>query len=93
MRCLRAEEQNKFNASLVLTGNYAGMTASSLRELADISAVAGGNIGVAKDAVIELAASGKFTAGQIGMISKAAVDMEHATGAAVTDIVKIRGTV
>lgn len=83
-----AEEENKFNASLVLTGNYAGMTAASLRELADVSAIAGGNIGTAKEAVIELATSGKFTAGQIEMISKAAVDMQYAAGIAVTDIVK-----
>ncbi|WP_050463280.1 phage tail tape measure protein [Herbaspirillum autotrophicum] len=83
-----AEEQTKFNNALVLTGNYAGTTASGLHELASEASSAMGSVGSAREAVLTLASSGKFTSEQIGMIAKTAVEMEATTGKAVQKTVE-----
>lgn len=81
-------EQNAFNNSLVLTGNFAGTTGSQLNELARVAVKTGGSLSEAKHAALELANSGKFTSTQIGMITEAAVKLEHATGKSVESTVK-----
>lgn len=83
-----ALEEEKMNGALVMTGNYAGMTAASLDALAHSAAGANGSISSAKEAVTALAGSGKFTAEEIGKITESAVLMEHATGQSVATTIK-----
>lgn len=83
-----ALEQSHLNQALMMTGNYAGTTASGLHDLAMAAVQSGGSIGNAKEAVLALASSGQFTSGQIGMISKAAVEMAATMGQSVEDTVK-----
>jgi hypothetical protein len=73
-------EQREFNAALILSGNYAGMTADNMESMAQSVGKANGSIGAAKKTIVELAGSGKFTADQILLISDAVVAVEHATG-------------
>lgn len=75
-----AAEQREFNAALLITGNYAGMTADNMEAMAQSVGKANGSIGAAKKTIVELAGSGKFTADQILLISDAVVAVEHATG-------------
>lgn len=81
-------EFRAFNNSLTLTGNFAGTTGIALNEMAHRAVAAGGSLIEAKHAVLELANSGKFTADQIDKITRAAVEMEHATGKSVSSTVK-----
>lgn len=83
-----ALEQTRLNQALMMTGNYAGTTASGLHDLAVAAVQSGGSIGNAREAVLALASSGEFTSGQIGIISKAAVEMAATMGQSVEDTVK-----
>jgi phage-related minor tail protein len=83
-----ALEQKHMNDALVMTGNYAGLTADSLNALAHSAVEAGGSIGEAKKVATELAGSGKFTGDQIGYITEATVAWEHATGQSIKSIIK-----
>lgn len=75
-----AAEQRVFNNALILTGNYAGMTADNMEQMANSIGKSSGSIGDAKKAIVELASSGKFTADQIGFIAEAVTEVEHVTG-------------
>lgn len=79
-----SEEQEKFNAALAFTGNYAATTYDGLRQMAAGATSIIGTIGQAKDAVLELAASGAFTSAEMEKITKAAVSMEALGGQAAT---------
>ncbi len=81
-------EQREMNNALILTGNYAGMTADSLNALAHSAVEMGGTVGAAKHAVTELAASGKFTGTQIGYITEAVVALEHGAGVSIEKTIK-----
>jgi hypothetical protein len=83
-----ALDQKHMNDALVMTGNYAGLTADSLNGLAHAAVEAGGSIGEAKKVATELAGSGKFTGDQIGYITEATVAWEHATGQSIKSIIK-----
>jgi len=82
------EEQERFNASLIMTGNYAGTTSEGLHNIAVQATAAGGSLSVAKESVLDLGNSGKFTSEQITYITDAAVGMNQATGKAVRDTIK-----
>ena len=81
-------ENKAFSDSLIMTGNYAGMTADSMNSLAHTLGTSTGTIGYAKDAILALASSGKFTAGEIGTITTAAIELEHAAGTPIEATVK-----
>ncbi|TFW15972.1 phage tail length tape measure family protein [Duganella callida] len=83
-----ALDQKHMNDALIMTGNYAGVTADQLNDLAHAAAAAGGSIGEAKKVATELAASGKFSGEQIGYITEATVAWEHATGKSTDSIIK-----
>jgi phage-related minor tail protein len=75
-----AEEQNKLNLALAMTGNYAGTTVEGLEQIAHAATSMGGTIGEAKEVVAQLAETGKFTSGQILNIATAVVELGHAGG-------------
>lgn len=83
-----ASDQKHMNDALIMTGNYAGVTADGLNDLAHAAVATGGSIGEAKKVATELAGSGKFTADQIGYITEATVAWEHATGQSSKSIIK-----
>ncbi len=73
-------EQREMADALIMTGNYAGITADALNELGHAAVRSGGSLADAKDLVTKLAASGKYTAEEIGTVSTAIMGIEHATG-------------
>jgi lambda family phage tail tape measure protein len=73
-------EQKAMADALIMTGNYAGTTASGLNDMAHAAAGAHGSIAVAKDIMTQLASSGKMTRDEIAMVGTAIVGIEHATG-------------
>lgn len=83
-----AEEENKFNQAIIMTGSYAGMTRGNLESMAETIAQSGNKVGTAKEVLLSLAESGRFTGGQIASIGPAATAMAEVTGMAVKDVVK-----
>ena len=78
-----SDEAYAYNKALIETGNYAGLTSSSMQKLAaDISDVRGTQHEAAAT-LAEVASAGKFTAEQIRLVGRAAV----ATGRDVSDVV------
>ncbi|MFJ9451511.1 phage tail tape measure protein [Herbaspirillum sp. NPDC101397] len=82
------DEQERFNASLILAGNYAGTTAEGLHAIAVQATSMGGSLSAAKESVADLASAGRFSSEQISYISSAAVAMNDVTGEAVRDTIK-----
>jgi len=83
-----AKESERFNASLVMTGGFAGQTAGGLSTMAKSISDTVGTTSKAADALNQLAATGKITGDNIKEIGTAAVAMEEATGQAVKKTVE-----
>jgi len=81
-------EATEYNKAIVLTGNYAGVTAGQLSDLAKGLAGVAGSQHDAAAALAEVTASGKFTAQQIGQVGAAALAMQQLTGQAIGDTIK-----
>ena len=80
-------EASEFNKSIELTGNFASTTSDRLTDMARGMAEFGTTQRAASRALAEVASTGRFTEQQIGMIGQAALDMERATGQAVSETV------
>ncbi|AGL85561.1 phage tail tape measure protein [Pseudomonas protegens] len=78
-----SQEQDEFNKSLILTGNFAGTSASQLADMARQVSSTVGTTGAAADALASMAGSGKLASGSFVEIADAALSMEKATGKAV----------
>ena len=78
-----SEEADEYNKALVLTGNYAGSSASELADMARQVSVTVGTTGAAATVLAQLAGSGKIASGSFQEITEAALEMEKATGKAV----------
>jgi len=84
-----AEEVDRFNKSVQLTGNFAGATADSVAAMASkISASSSATIGGARAALEGLAGSGRFGPDVIEQAAMAVVNYQHATGDSTEDVVK-----
>lgn len=85
-----AEERSAaFNKALILTGNYAASSADELENLAaQLDKSTSATAGQASAALAQVAASGRFTAEQLELVTKAALQMEDATGQALEDTIK-----
>lgn len=84
-----AHEQDTFNKSLVLTGNYAGQTAASFHAMAQgLASSTTATIGVAKDVVQELISTGVVGPKLIADFGQAVVRMSALTGQASEEVVK-----
>ncbi|WP_282395802.1 phage tail tape measure protein [Pseudomonas sp. PS01298] len=78
-----SEEQDNYNKSLILTGNYAGTSAGQLADVARQVSATVGTTGAAASALAQLAGSGKIASGSFQEITEAALEMEKATGKSV----------
>lgn len=81
------KEQDDFNKSLTLTGNYAGVSAGQLGDMARQVSATIGTTGAAADVLASLAGSGKIAGESFVGIAQAAISMQEATGKAVGDTV------
>jgi lambda family phage tail tape measure protein len=81
------KEQDDFNESLTLTGNYAGVSAGQLGDMARQVSATIGTTGAAAEVLASLAGSGKIAGESFVGIAQAAISMQEATGKAVGDTV------
>ncbi|MDI2590032.1 phage tail tape measure protein [Pseudomonas sp. 681] len=88
-----SEEQDAYSKGLILTGNFAGVSAAQLGDMARQVSATNGTTGEAAASLAKLAASGVVAGGSFKEIADAAAAMEDATGksvdATVAEFVKI----
>lgn len=82
-----SEEQDSYNKSLILTGNYAGVSAGQLGDMARQVSATVGTTGQAAAVLAMLAGNGKIAGESFAGITKTAVSMQDATGKAVSETV------
>ncbi len=82
-----SEEQDRYNKSLILTGNYAGVSAGQLGDMARQVSATVGTTGQAAAVLALLADNGKIAGESFAGIAQAAVSMQEATGKAVNETV------
>ncbi|WP_095111676.1 phage tail tape measure protein [Pseudomonas sp. Irchel 3H7] len=82
-----SEEQDSYNKSLILTGNYAGVSAGQLGDMARQVSATVGTTGQAAAVLALLADNGKIAGESFTEITQAAVSMQEATGKAVSETV------
>lgn len=82
-----SEEQDKYNKSLILTGNYAGVSSGQLGDMARQVSATVGTTGQAAAVLALLADNGKIAGESFTGITLAAVSMQEATGKAVSETV------
>ncbi|MDD1002439.1 phage tail tape measure protein [Pseudomonas sp. TNT2022 ID642] len=82
-----SEEQDSYNKSLILTGNYAGVSAGKLGDMARQVSATVGTTGQAAEVLALLADNGKIAGESFTGITQAAVSMQEATGKAVSETV------
>jgi len=82
-----SEEQDNYNKSLILTGNYAGVSAGQLGEMARQVSATVGTTAQAAEVLALLAGNGKIAGESFTGITQAAVSMQEATGKAVSETV------
>lgn len=81
------KEADEYNKSLILTGNYAGVSADALGSMARQVSATVGTTGAAAEVLANLAGNGKIASSSFVEISEAAISMEKATGKAISDTV------
>ncbi len=82
-----SEEQDSYNKSLILTGNYAGVSAGQLGDMARQVSATVGTTGQAAAVLALLADNGKIAGESFSGITQAAVSMQEATGKAASETV------
>ncbi|AZE95130.1 Phage tail length tape-measure protein 1 [Pseudomonas orientalis] len=82
-----SEEQDRYNKSLILTGNYAGVSSGQLGDMARQVSATVGSTGQAAAVLAMLADNGKIAGESFEGITQAAVSMQEATGNAVSETV------
>ena len=82
-----SEEQDSYNKSLILTGNYVGVSAGQLGDMARQVSATVGTTGQAAQVLALLAGNGKIAGESFTGITQAAVSMQEATGKAVSETV------
>lgn len=81
------DEQDAYNKSLILTGNYVGQTVGSMHDLAAAIGAGVSNQHAAAAALAEVASSGKIAGSNLALVATAAEQMRVATGKAVKETV------
>ncbi|WP_130908285.1 phage tail tape measure protein [Pseudomonas sp. Sample_16] len=82
-----SKEQDNYNKSMILTGNYAGVSAAQLGDMARQVSATVGTTGQAAEVLALLAGNGKIAGESFTTITQAAVSMQEATGKAVSETV------
>ncbi|CAG9416494.1 phage tail tape measure protein [Providencia alcalifaciens] len=83
-----SKEFGEFNKQIILTGGYAGKTASQLDALARSLSGNGITQHSMADAISKVVGSGSFSGGVVDMVSKTATAMEKAVGQSVDETIK-----
>jgi phage-related minor tail protein len=81
------KEQDEYSESLIATGNYAGVSAGQLGDMARQVGATVGTTGQAAEVLALLAGNGKIAGESFLGITQAAVSMREATGKAVKETV------
>ncbi|WP_455923269.1 phage tail tape measure protein [Pseudomonas putida] len=82
-----AAEADEFNKSLILTGNYAGVSADALGAMAKQVGATVGTTGEAAAILAQLASKGDIAGQSFKGITEAALEMQEATGKAVEETI------
>ena len=82
-----SQEADEYNKALILTGNYAGISAGQLGDMARQVSATVGTTGQAAEVLALLAGNGKIAGESFTGITQAAVSMQEATGKAVSETV------
>ncbi|MGY2285161.1 phage tail tape measure protein [Pseudomonas gingeri] len=82
-----SKEQDNYNKALTLTGNFAGVSAGQLGDMARQVSATVGTTGQAAAVLALLADNGKIAGESFTGITQAAVSMQEATGKAVSETV------
>lgn len=80
-------DQDEFNHSIQLTGNYAGVTAGQLEMMTQVGGQLGSNYSQVRDILNGLVSSGKFTGETLDTVSQAASAMAQLTGDSADQVV------
>lgn len=80
-------DQEAFNRSIQLTGNYAGVTTGQLEMMAQAGGQMGSNYSQVRDILNGLVSSGKFTGETLSSVSEAASAMAELTGQSADQVV------
>ncbi|RLO18400.1 phage tail tape-measure protein [Klebsiella pneumoniae] len=80
-------DQDEFNRSIQLTGNYAGVTAGQLEMMTQAGGQLGSNYSQVRDILNGLVSSDKFTGDTLSSVSQAASVMAELTGKSAGDVV------
>lgn len=78
-------EQDEFNKSIILTGNYAGTSGAKLTELARQISSTVGTTGAAASVLAQIAGAGDLAGESFKIVATTAIEMEKATGRAVDE--------
>ncbi|WP_078000587.1 phage tail tape measure protein, partial [Edwardsiella tarda] len=82
------QEEQAFNRSLVMTGQYAGKTKGELQALAASMSGNGITHGKMADVLAQTVSSGAFSGSIVGMVANAAARLERATGASIDSTIE-----
>ncbi|WP_423192981.1 phage tail tape measure protein [Cupriavidus sp. H18C2] len=83
------KEAKEFNNTLVLTGNYAGQTASSFQALAQqVSVDANSSFGDAREVLMDLSKSGRYTASEIEGLGNVIIRTSQLSGESLENVSK-----
>lgn len=82
------QEQEAFNRSLIMTGNYAGKTMSELQSLAAAMSKNGVSQGTMADALAKTVGTGLFRGSTVEMIANAAAKLEQVTGVSIDSTIE-----
>ncbi|HGV3467468.1 TPA: phage tail length tape measure family protein [Klebsiella michiganensis] len=80
-------DQEEFNRSIQKTGNFAGVTADELEQMARQGGELRSNYGQVRDILNGLVSSGKFTGETLGAVSQAASTMAELSGKSGDEVV------
>lgn len=83
-----SQDSEKLNKALILTGNFAGVTATQLTDMAASIAGSTGSLGKSSDALVALTNAGRFTADQLQNVAKSVVAFSKATGDSSEEVAK-----
>ncbi|WP_395755154.1 phage tail tape measure protein [Edwardsiella ictaluri] len=82
------QEQQAFNRSLIMTGNYAGKTTGELQALARAMAGDGVTQSTMANALAQTVGAGVFSGAAVGVVAGAAARLENATGASIDSTIE-----
>ncbi|WP_209930522.1 phage tail length tape measure family protein [Paraburkholderia sp. LEh10] len=85
-----AQDAKAFNAALALTNNYAGLTATSMQEMAQrVAQATNSGFSRASDVLLGLAESGKYTAAQMESLATVIARTSEISGKSLDEVSKM----